>query len=389
MTPALALVVSLSLPAADPGVEAFLKEDAIEALAVKTLPTRALDRAWRRAPAKSIAAWPQRSVRLLDRKANAALERGPTSISVQAAYDAERVAVRVSWRDDTVDRGGADSAAFGDSVAMELPERFGAGVRLPYIGMGDDEQRALVYLLRAIPLGSRGREYVAAGFGSLTRTRIAAMNGELVYDAAAKSWRAVFVRALDSHGHSIARGVVPIAFAVWDGDKSERGGNKALTSWKVLRLANKKADAVYLKELSWGYGPGELGDPSAGKPLVESMCIACHHVGPLQVAPPGLAPSLQDIGRVATWSYLRDSIVDPSRVVVPNPNKNRHYDRSAATDAHGAYPNSEAFVWFASHGDKKVSKMPPFPLPPDQVANMIAYLKPPPPQGSTPKKESK
>jgi complex iron-sulfur molybdoenzyme family reductase subunit gamma len=170
--------------------------------------------------------------------------------------------------------------------------------------------------------------------------------------------------------------LVPVAFAVWDGARAERGGNKSLSGWKVLRLPGYPEDAAYAAELGWGRRPGELGDVARGKQLVTGLCTGCHVVGDRKLARPGIAPDLSDLGAIATPAYVRESIVDPSAVIVPGPNPARHQDRAAPPDGRGTFRPAEAFRWWrADPAGRQVSKMPPYAsLPRADVDAMVAYL---------------
>lgn len=259
---------------------------------------------------------------------------------------------------------------------VQLPLRFGAGLRLPYVGMGDDEMKVAIHLQRAAADGTAAREAVANGFGSLTRADLGGARVAMRHDDARGTWRAVFVRPLAAAGLDLRRGLVPFAAAVWDGSRSERGGNKALSGWRFLRMPGFPVDEAHASELAWGRRPGELGDPVRGKQLVLGMCAACHLVGERRVARPGLAPELTGIGAIATPAYLRESIVEPSAVVVPSPNAAQHQDRTRAPGVVGAFPASETFVWFRRDAaGKKVSRMPAYAgLPRADVLAMVAYL---------------
>ncbi len=333
---------------------------------------------WDGLPARTFVAVPQRAIRLNDRRANEALAAAaPRRLEVRAALDGRDLAVAVDWRDETEDRVVPDATdAFGDGVALEVPLRFGAGLRLPYVGMGDPGMVVALYLARAAAEGTTAREAVAAGFGSLTRADVGGARLAMRYDRARKAWRAVFVRPLSAGPSDLRRALVPFALAIWDGARHERGGNKALTGWKLLRLSRFPADPVYAAELSFGRHPGDLGDPARGKVLVDAVCAACHAVGERRIARPGIAPDLTDIGAISTPAYLRESLVDPSAVIVPSPNPNQHQDRSKRAGAGDAYPNADAFVWFRQDASgRKVSKMPSFgAMPEGDVAAMVAYL---------------
>jgi complex iron-sulfur molybdoenzyme family reductase subunit gamma len=361
---------------------------------------------WGAAPPREVAVLPQRTVRLHDRKANEALAAaGPRTVSVRAVADGRDVAVLLEWADPTEDRAGrapgqpdeaapgraggsggasrsrpsqhdSETDAYADAAALQLPLQFGAGKRLPYVGMGDDEMKVAVHLQRAAAAGTVAREAVASGFGSLTRADLGGAKVAMRHDPARGVWRAVFVRPLAAAGVDLRRGLVPFAVAVWDGARAERGGNKALSGWKLLRLRGFPVEAAYTAELSRGRGPDERGDPARGERLVLSMCTGCHAVGERRSARPGIAPDLTGIGAVATPAYLRQSIVEPSAVVVPGPSPGQHQDRARAPGVTGAFPASDAFTWHRpGPGGKKVSKMPAYAgmAEPDLRA-MVAYL---------------
>jgi len=354
--------------------DAFLTTEALVAKPVANNPGAA---PWDKLPGLTVPLASQRSIHLNDRAANAALGGAPRAVTVRAAYDQRELAVLLEWSDDTCDRSRSDETiSFGDSAALELPLQFGAKVRLPYIGMGDDQQRVALYHARAGEKETIGREAVAAGFGSSTRADLGDARMEMRYDDAHKRWRALFVRPLQTSVSDLRQGLVPFAIAVWDGNRSERGGNKGLSSWKFLRLERYPLNGDYLREVSYGYAPGAAGELARGKMLVEAMCTTCHVIGDKHIAPPGLAPELSTIGAIATPSYLRESIVSPSAIIVPNPNVNQHYNRTLPADAYGAYPNNDQFVWYARDAaGKKVSRMPPFGLAPADVAAMVTYLR--------------
>lgn len=78
---------------------------------------------------------------------------------------------------------------FADSVAVELPARFGLDLRLPAVSMGDDEMPVDVSLLRAMKQGAALSRFSAAGFGSLTRQAPAGdASAQLSYDELNPKW---------------------------------------------------------------------------------------------------------------------------------------------------------------------------------------------------------
>ena len=374
----LLLLALASAPAAQAGEDPLAGDTARARALPGPLSADPLSPMWNEISPLAVTVSPQRTVRLHDRKANAALDAaGPRAVSVRAAASDSELAVLLEWSDATEDRASAtETDVHGDAAALEFPLRFGAGLRLPYVGMGDDEMKVAIHLQRAAEGGTVGRDGVAAGFGTLTRADLGGTKVAMRHDAARGVWRAVFVRPLAAAGIDLRRGLVPFAVAVWDGARSERGGNKSLSGWKLLAIPGFPADAAYAAELAWGRRPGDLGDPVRGKQLVQAVCAACHRVAERKIAPPGLAPDLSGIGAIATPAYLRDSIVDPSAVIVPSPSAAQHQDRARPAGPVGAYPASDAFVWYRRDASgRKVSKMPSYAgLPREDVLSIVAYL---------------
>jgi DMSO reductase family type II enzyme heme b subunit len=374
-----ALLAGPARAPATPAAEAFLAAESVPVRALPApLPEEASAPAWEGVPATAVLAAPQRTIRLHDQRANRALEgEGARQLLVRAVTDGRDLALAVEWADPTEDRAASGEIdAFGDAAALQLPLRFGAGVRLPYVGMGDEVLPVAIHMVRAGAQGAEAREGVAAGFGSFRRADVGRARVSMRHDARAGTWRAVFLRPLAGGGLELRRGLVPFALAVWDGSRGERGGNKALTGWKFLRLEAHPLDPAFLAEQSFGHGPGDLGSAPRGRALAEGMCAPCHVMGDLRGAPPGLAPDLSSIGAVATPRYLQDSLVAPSAVIVPSPNPAQHQDRSAKRDPRGGYPSSDGYLWHTVGPDgKKSSTMSDFSsMSRQELADVLAYL---------------
>ncbi|MCB9522497.1 MAG: c-type cytochrome [Myxococcales bacterium] len=343
------------------------------------VPTEPETGAWTKATPLTVTLYRQRTVRLRDKDVNHKLdtELGPRTAAVKVVYSKKQLGVQVSWDDATQDQlEHAYHDAFGDAVAIEFPQKYGMGESLPYVGMGDIDHPVVVTIQRAHKDASHNRQFVAAGFGSLTAIeRDTEM--KMTYDAAAKRWHAVFVRPLKDHNLDLTHGLVPMGLAIWEGGVHERGGNKALAPWRFIRLGKHKLDPDYLAYVSWGEDGQPIGDPKKGETIAKTQCIACHRFADQQVAPVGIAPGLENIGGYAVARYLQESVQEPSKVILRPLNPNRHYDKSGKRDPHGAYPNAVAYTWSVPGADgKHMSKMPPFAhLPADDVNNLVAYLK--------------
>ena len=379
-----AILATLAVPAPAAPVPSpgGLPPLASETIAVRQLPgplaADPASPAWDALQATRVLVAPQRTIRLNDRKANAALATAPLrELTVRAATDGRDLVVVVDWNDASEDRAPPDATdGYGDGVALQLPFRFGAGTRLPYVGMGDEQQPVAVFLLRAGPRGSEVRQARGAGFGSTVRADLGPVQAAMRYDPQRLGWRAVFVRPLVAGGLDLRRGLVPLALAAWDGGRAERGGNKALSGWKFLRLDGFPLDETYLAEQAWGRGAGLRGDVKHGQALFEESCTICHRAGPQRAAATGLAPDLSEIGVIASPGYLRASLLAPSEVIVPNPNPRQHQDRSKPLAVGATWPVDDGYVWYAVEPDgRKTSSMPDSSaLPPQDLADLVSYL---------------
>jgi DMSO reductase family type II enzyme heme b subunit len=372
-----------ALLVASPATDAFLKADGVPVASVSALPVSVTDAAWQRAPVTNVTLAPQLAVTLNDKDANAArTQRTPSVLAVRAASTGKDLAMLLEWADASEDRALPDETdRYGDGVALEVPVSFGAGKRLPYVGMGDAGAPVLVHFARAAQREGKNdvvvRTAVATGFGSPTRAPIGWVRAGMSYDDASKRWRALFIRPLAAKEHTMDAALVPIAFAVWDGGRDQRGGNKLLSGWRFLRMPNKAQDPAFISELAFGFAPGDVGDAARGKAFVEAVCVSCHRIGDKAFAPADLAPELTNVGVLSSYAYLRDSVLAPSSVLVPSLNKSRHYNKAGPRDPHGAYPHADlgAFAALDASG-QRVSKMPSFStLPKEQLADVVAYLK--------------
>ncbi len=376
-----ALLICDSVFGAYKAPEPFLKNEVVQVKVITSaVPRTVSDKKWSKAQKQIFKLHTQQTVRLNDRDANEYLKnQKPLELHVRALASAQQLALLLEWKDENPNLAtGNETRLFGDSVAVQFPYVFGEGHRLPYVGMGDDKYPVVAYLGRATQKGTLLRTTAAVGFGSSTRQKKSQAKMNMSYDKKDKMWRAIWYRSLKEGGHSLKQSLIPVAFAVWDGDRYERGGNKSLSSWKFLKLENLKASEKYLENMAFGYAPGDLGDKSKGKTLALQSCAACHHFEGVTSALSDFAPDLSQIGKIATFSYLRDSILSPSEVVVRNLNQNRHYSKVESSEVgKRGYPNNPSYLWYSKdQGGKLISKMPPFGyLSKEDLSNLLAFMK--------------
>lgn len=199
-------------------------------------------------------------------------------VRVRAVHDGERVAILMSWEDATAAWSVLRGEEFADAVAVQ----FSLVTPPPHFSMGSGAGRVNVWHWRAdrqldlarrrdlssvYPAGaadtfpggprfntaadaanlgaapalqSAVQDLVAQGFGTLTARPASAQDvaGTGVWDSGI--WRVVVhrtLRAKDKGGVSFAvGGVAPIALAVWNGDRGDRDGQKAVSTWYELEI---------------------------------------------------------------------------------------------------------------------------------------------------------
>ncbi|MBI3575724.1 MAG: c-type cytochrome [Gammaproteobacteria bacterium] len=296
---------------------------------------------WLKQPATTVSVYPQTSVPPV------AAQAGAATVKVRAQYGARTVALHLEWADDkpAKDRG---VGQFADGAAVQWPVRYGSGVTLPYIGMGHGGTPVALWFWR----GDGSVETLAAeGFGTLSAQPPDGVKAKGVWKDG--TWRVVFVRthsAPGEHRVSIAPaklGLVPVAFAVWSGDAAERNGFKRLSAWQVLRFEKGKVDAAYEKQLG---EVAAVGDAERGKRLMSDKgCAGCHSF-PANPAQPRIGPDLTYAGGIHSASYLTESLLEPSRVVVPGKG------------------------YFMEQDGKRTSLMPPFTGTEAERNDILAYL---------------
>jgi mono/diheme cytochrome c family protein len=191
-----------------------------------------------------------------------------TSVTVQAIYDAESIALLVRWHDMRADKEGkngpslpvppeeetaaakpagetekpaddpfADPAAaavvppseFSDAVAIQIPSQAPTGARKPYFIFGDPQYPVDLWffdLARTEPL-----QFTAKGSADITANDTGEVTGVANYDQG--EWSVIFKRPLrPTSGARFTPGeFLPVSFSVWDGFSRERGNRRALTLW--------------------------------------------------------------------------------------------------------------------------------------------------------------
>jgi len=208
-----------------------------------------------------------------------------TSVTVQAIYDADSIALLVKWHDmgsdksgkngpalpvppeedesgppgaapggaapsadnpfgdaevaagqpaadpfaDAADTGAAPASEFSDAVAIQVPSQTPTGARKPYFIFGDGSSSVDLWffdLARSAPL-----QYTGRGSANIELNDTGDLTGVASYDQG--EWSVIFKRPLrpDTGAPFTVGEFLPIAFSVWDGYSRERGNKRGLTVW--------------------------------------------------------------------------------------------------------------------------------------------------------------
>ena len=202
-----------------------------------------------------------------------------TSVTVQAIYDAESIALLVRWHDMSAEKTGkndptlpvppeeeesatqgakqtgenpfgdaevtapqpaadpfADATApaappseFSDAVSIQIPTQVPTGARKPYFIFGDAQNSVDLWffdLARPDPLQLTGR-----GSANIAANDTGDLTGVASYDQG--EWSVIFKRPLRASSGAVFTpgGFLPVAFSVWDGFSRERGNRRGLTAW--------------------------------------------------------------------------------------------------------------------------------------------------------------
>ena len=350
--------------------------------------------AWEYVKATTIHLYPQTTVMMNDKKANKINKNAKAKEArVKAIYDGKNIAFLLEWPDGTKSvQQGYRSDVYGDGFAIQLPVNYKDPKKLPYIGMGSEGRPVIIHLQKAVqpiyePNGNGNvsdqqnvlsknkfgkeikaynekvsklavkdyqRSFISEGFRSMTEIKDGSEKFSADMSYGNNTWKGTVVRPLKDSYLNL-KGSFPVAFAAWDGSKLNRDGLKLLSSWIPVKLVGQSGGNKLISELT---APVK-GDAKNGKNLVmQNGCMGCHYI-PGMSSPGFMAPGLANIGGYATAAYLRESIVDPSAVVVPGYNRNAH-------------KNSP---WYNLVNGKRQSTMPPYPLDDKSLNDMVAYLK--------------
>lgn len=233
-------------------------------------------------------------------------EASTKAVKVSALYDADRIVFRLEWADASRDVRIGGVASFRDAVAVEFPANPADGI--PYFAMGEADKPVTIYQWKAdwqfsnnrdvdednpnmaadwYPFSGREAGEIAgsADYGSAGETdksfHTSWASGSLLADPELHARTSVEKLLAEGFGtigsvgtdgqDAVGSGVwkdggwtvvisvpraqeqfafepgrtIPLAFAAWDGSKSERGGEKAVSTWYFLTLEQPLGTIAY------------------------------------------------------------------------------------------------------------------------------------------------
>ncbi len=347
---------------------------------------------WTNVKFVDIELYPQTTIKFNDKAVDNSSAKA-IKAKVGALYDGENVAFKLIWPDATESiQKGYSSTNYGDGFAVQFPLNFTNPAQLPYIGMGSEGRPVAVFLKKAVEkfyepdgkgevyhqqanqnknlFGKELEEYnkgiallantkyekafIAEGFRSTTEIKDGSTTFKMDMGYSNKNWSGTLSKSLKDNYLNLSGSTVPVAFAVWDGAKSGRDGAKFLSSWVAVKVT--KDDDSLAKSIT----ETPKGDVKKGHQLAVENCASCHNFADSKSAPEYMAPNLNNIGGYSTSAYLKESITNPSAVIVPGYNRNAH----------------PAYEWYMLTDGKRVSAMPSYDwLAPEQLNDLVAYLK--------------
>lgn len=272
------------------------------AKAVASVPDNPQDARWQDADSLDVPLAPQAVVK------PRLFEIGIKALKARALYDAERIAIQLTWQDASRNTRIGSPRTFRDAVAVEFPGDPAGGI--PYFAMGEPDKPVVIYqwkadwqsagegdedglhpqmivdwypysgrapgeLAAAVDYNKNGaRVYVtswqsgnslgdrdlqgrtpieklqAEGFGTLTTLSTDRQDGRGRAVWSDGVWSLVLTVPRAQDRFTFAPGMtIPVAFAAWDGGRGERGGEKAVSTWYFLSLEKPIGTIAYLSPL--------------------------------------------------------------------------------------------------------------------------------------------
>jgi complex iron-sulfur molybdoenzyme family reductase subunit gamma len=343
-------------------------------------------KAWMSASFKEVDTFPMVSINsndLLENKLN--YENGRKKVMIKAIYDGKNIAFLLKWKDNTKNIiKSTQTDSFDDSFGIEFPEK---SDRETYIDFGDKNNGVIFYHKspdRNIT-GTYGNSGVLSQFDFqnlnifkkdslgdtiLTNQGVFSYHGfndankldtkltNITMDILYKNgfWYGSLSKQLVDKYLNLNSGAFLVSFSLYDGDKKQRGRFRNLTPWLVIKLIGVDGGEQLINQTNEKI----VGNIANGEKLALKNCSICHNYKNIKKAPQNMAPNLSYIGGYGNLTYLKESIIKPSEVIVSDFTPNAH-------------PN---FSWRDKQEDGTyISVMPSFEwMSENDLNDLLAYL---------------
>jgi DMSO reductase family type II enzyme heme b subunit len=171
-------------------------------------------------------------------------------VFISVARTETQIAVRLEWRDNSVDNGIGQTRLYTDQAALMFP--LNSNNEVPPITMGSEGYPVNIWQWKAgrqLTADTALRESNASispiedmnaeGFSTLTRQDEQNVSGKGMRTE--NGWQVVFKRNLTSKDeHDVQfTGSTPMAIAIWNGGNRETNGQKGLAGWILLQFGNR------------------------------------------------------------------------------------------------------------------------------------------------------
>ncbi len=335
-------------------------------------------RAWMSTEFETVKLFPHRIVPSVDKDLDLKLkDMKEFNADIKVLSDGKRISFLLRWSDDTENFDTMEGFADAYSVSFVQDNS-----QYPFVHFGDINKTLITLYQKAV-----SQNYVSLrkydlkypqksedGFEDFNEerdsyTRVYKERGLLRRNLVRESdasmqmmykngyWYASITKKLDDKDLNLNRGAIFIYISLWNGDLLERGGYNSVSEWIALKLYDSDDNDRVLERMA----NETLGDPSRGKELFMKNCSVCHNYKELKNAPSYMAPDLSFVGRYESDDYIKESILEPSKVIIKGFNP----------EAHPNYP------WYeVKEGGDRVSTMPSFEWMDEKSINdLTAFLK--------------
>lgn len=271
----------------------------------------------------------------------------PRKAKVKAIHDGQNISFLIKWKGDEISaKKDEEVLVYADGFLIQFPVEYADVNKLPYIDEGNKGRPVVIYLQKKIkttyeayesidfflrenkPLESQEkisfkereenkRLFIAEGQENITLILDKDAENKMYMVYKNGYWRGTLSIPLKLDYLVLDRGAFPMSFAV-----SGRDNHKSMSSWIAVELVSKGGGDSLLKALR----EQAKGDIVNGEKIALENCASCHQYRGASVGSDFMAPNLSNIGGYSTKEYLRESILNPSAIIVGDKENSSWYD---------------------------------------------------------------